>query len=283
MRATTPGWGGSASAGHCRCGHGAPSARGASATTWAGRGHRDLGLDIGPHPHIGLQTVTWLLTGEVLHRDSLGTEQVVAPGQLNLMTAGRGLSHSEEATGAYRGEVHGMQLWVAQPEHTRTGEPAFEQLADLPVIELDRTPPPCWSASSPAPSAPRHDSPLLGADLALRPGTTVPLSPGFEHALVVLEGAVTVDDRLLEPGRLGYLGRSRDELVLSVAEPTRALLLDGEPLDEPVVMWWNFVARGREELDQAYADWDGSSERFGTVASALPRVPAPRPVWRRPG
>src|SRR3954453_20299445 len=96
----------------------------------------EQGLDIGPHPHIGLQTVTWLLRGEVLHRDSLGSEQVIRPGQLNLMTAGAGVSHSEETRGVYEGEVHGVRLWVAQPEATRSGVPAFEHHAELPQVEL---------------------------------------------------------------------------------------------------------------------------------------------------
>jgi redox-sensitive bicupin YhaK (pirin superfamily) len=94
------------------------------------------GLDIGPHPHIGLQTVTWLLSGEVLHRDSLGSEQTIRPGQLNLMTAGRGVAHSEEGTGKYRGEAHGIQLWVALPQATRQGDPSFEHHAELPHVEL---------------------------------------------------------------------------------------------------------------------------------------------------
>jgi redox-sensitive bicupin YhaK (pirin superfamily) len=96
----------------------------------------DEGIDIGPHPHIGLQTVTWLLAGEVLHRDSLGSEQLIRPGQLNLMTAGHGVSHAEERTGRYRGDLHGMQLWVAQPEGTRHGPPAFEHHASLPQVAL---------------------------------------------------------------------------------------------------------------------------------------------------
>src|SRR3954470_24091974 len=95
------------------------------------------GLDIGPHPHIGLQTVTWLLRGAILHRDSLGSEQLIRPGQLNLMTAGHGVSHSEETAGVYTGELHGIQLWVAQPSSTRDGDAAFEHHAELPQQEVD--------------------------------------------------------------------------------------------------------------------------------------------------
>jgi quercetin 2,3-dioxygenase len=96
----------------------------------------DSGLDVGPHPHMGLQTVTWLLAGEALHHDSLGSEQVIAPGQLNLMTAGGGVAHAEEATGSYSGQLHGIQLWVAQPEATRHGAAAFEHHAELPRVDL---------------------------------------------------------------------------------------------------------------------------------------------------
>jgi redox-sensitive bicupin YhaK (pirin superfamily) len=99
---------------------------------------RYLDAPVAPHPHIGLQTVTWLLAGEALHRDSLGTEQVIAPGQLNLMTAGHGVSHSEEGTGRRHGEIHGVQLWVAQPSSARDGPPAFEHHGALPIVEFDR-------------------------------------------------------------------------------------------------------------------------------------------------
>ncbi len=241
------------------------------------------GVDIGAHPHTGLQTVTWLLDGEVLHRDSLGSEQVVAPGQLNLMTAGHGVSHSEEATGRYRGRLEGVQLWVAQPAGSRSGEAAFEHHAALPAVALGRSGEATvligsfGGVDSPA----RHDTPLVGADLLLRAGVAVvPLRPEWEYALVVLRGAVGVAGTLVPPGRLAYLGTGRDELPLDAPEPARALLLGGEPFGEQVLMWWNFVARTREELDAAYASWAAGDERFGRVRSALPRIPAPPPYWR---
>ena len=125
-----------------RNGRGEVSGRGVSSITWGRRGSpSSMGVDIGPHPHIGLQTVTWLFDGEVLHRDSLGSEQVIRPGQLNLMTAGHGVSHAEEATGRYRGVLHGMQLWVAQPDTTRDGPPAFEHHADSRRSTSNTAPP----------------------------------------------------------------------------------------------------------------------------------------------
>src|SRR3954468_24067851 len=184
------------------------------------------GLDVGPHPHIGLQTVTWLVEGQVLHRDSLGSEQVIKPGQLNLMTAGNAVSHAEEATGHYRGTLEGIQLWVALPQATRHGPAAFEHHAQLPQGDLDGGVATVLIGQLDGLTSPaRHDTPLVGAELALHRRTTVPLRPEFEYGLVVLEGAVAVSGMPLPPGKLGYLGRGRDELALDVREPTRALLL----------------------------------------------------------
>jgi redox-sensitive bicupin YhaK (pirin superfamily) len=241
----------------------------------------DRGLDIGPHPHIGLQTVTWLLEGEVLHRDSLGSEQVIRSGQLNLMTAGHGVAHSEEATGRYRGDLHGVQLWVAQPEATRHGPPAFEHHADLPRLELPVATATLlvgdWAgASSPA----RCDTDHMGIELDLAAGTTVvPVRPDHEHGLVVCTGALTVDGSPVKPGQLAYLGSGRDERTLVAMERTRALLLGGVPRATPLLMWWNYVARTREEVTEAHRAWLDDDGRFGRVASALLRVTVGPPPW----
>jgi redox-sensitive bicupin YhaK (pirin superfamily) len=241
------------------------------------------GLDIGPHPHTGLHTVTWLVAGEVLHRDSLGTEQVIRAGQLNLMTAGEGVTHSEEATGRYRGQLHGVQLWVAQPEATRHGAAAFEHHAELPRAELHNAVATVLVGSFAGAASPaRRDTALVGVDVALGPGTSGwPLEPSFEHALVVLDGEVQVDDQVVRPGQLAYLGVGRGELVLSAGDPARVLLLGGEPFAEPVLMWWNFVVRRRDELDSAYRQWRSGDPRFGRLRSPLPRIPAPPPFWPR--
>jgi redox-sensitive bicupin YhaK (pirin superfamily) len=234
---------------------------------------------IGPHPHMGLHTVTWLVEGELVHRDSLGSEQPIRPGQLNLMTAGHGVAHAEEerADVAGRGRMHGIQLWVAQPEATRHGPAAFEHHAALPQVALGDTVVTVLvgevaGARSPA----RADTPLVGADLALAGGpATVPLDPAFEHALVVLDGAVAVGDEVVGPGVLAYLGEGRDGIVVAADGAARAVLLGGEPFPEPILMSWNFVARERSEVDRAATEWNAGDPRFGTVASALPRIPAP--------
>jgi redox-sensitive bicupin YhaK (pirin superfamily) len=239
------------------------------------------GFDIGPHPHLGLQTVTWLVSGEVLHRDSLGSEQVIRAGQLNLMTAGHGVAHSEENTGRYRGDLQGIQLWVAQPESTRHGAAAFEHHAELPQVELDGAGATVLVGEFGGQASPaRRDTDHVGVDLVLAPpGTVLPLRPRYEYALVVLEGDIAFGDQVAVPGVLAYLGTGRDECALQVRQPTRALLLGGVPFPEPILMWWNFVARTRDEVSEARRQWSADDGRFGTVGSPLRRIDVGPPPW----
>ncbi|MCK9894753.1 pirin family protein [Frankia sp. AgB32] len=246
-------------------------------------------VEIGPHPHIGLATVTWLVSGCLVHLDSLGSDQVLRPGQLNLMTAGNGVAHAEvsgDGPGAPGsgapgpGELHGVQMWIAQPEGTRHGPSAFAHHADLPAAEFGAVEATVLlgelgGVTSPA----RTDTPLVGAELAPRGNGVIPLRSSFEHALVVLTGAVRVGDRILTPGRLGYLGAGRAELDLGGEDGTRAMLLGGEPFTEPLVMWWNLVARSRAEIEAARDDWQAGTDRFGSVATTVARTVAPRPPW----
>ncbi len=160
------------------------------------------GLDIGPHPHTGLQTVTWLVAGQVLHRDSLGSEQLIAPGQLNLMTAGRGVAHAEEATGAYRGPLHGIQLWIAQPEATRHGAAAFEHHASLPQAEVGAATATVLvgelgGARSPA----RHDGRFLAR--TARPSRADTSGPQFELCTDMYLGEVHIAIRFDLRARTG--------------------------------------------------------------------------------
>lgn len=239
------------------------------------------GLGIGPHPHIGLQTVTWLLAGEVLHRDSLGYEQLIRPGQLNLMTAGKGVSHAEETPSSAPADLHGIQLWVAQPDRTRHGEPAFEHHAELPMVEFDRAVATVMVGDFAGQESPaRRDTDHVGVDLALQPGSTLlPLRPDYEYALVALEGAISIADQVVTPGHLAYLGEYRDELELQTNAAARLILLGGTPFESPILMWWNFVARQRDEIDAATLSWQADDGRFGTFASDLARIPAPRTPW----
>jgi redox-sensitive bicupin YhaK (pirin superfamily) len=240
------------------------------------------GVDIGPHPHIGLHTVTYLLDGQVLHRDSLGSEQVIRPGQVNLMTAGRGVAHAEEPTGHYRGRMPGVQLWVAQPDATRRGDADFAHLAELPRTVVDGVEATVLvgtfdSVTSPA----RQDTPLIGVDLQLSAGECeLPLDPAYEHALVVLRGSLQVEGRPVERTRTAYLGVGRTTVGLASPEGAQVLLLGGEPFGEELLMWWNFVGRSREEVSEASREWTEGDDRFGRVASTLRRVPAPPVPWR---
>jgi len=254
------------------------------------------GMQVPPHPHTGLQTVSWLLEGEVLHRDSLGSTQLVRPGELNLMTAGRGISHSEESPAEHSPRLHGIQLWTALPAAERDRAPSFDHHADLPVVtaaglaatvimgSLD-------GATSPAYAA----TPLLGAELRLDAGAglTLPVEADFEHAVLAVDGEVEVDGRRLERGQLVYLGGGRSGLELGSGGSGTALLLGGTPFTEELVMWWNFVGRSHEDVARARQDWQQTSGRFGTVvgydgdaleAPELPGTPLkPRPAFRRRG
>ncbi len=240
---------------------------------------------IGPHPHTGLHTVTWLLEGELLHRDSLGSEQTIRPGQLNLMTAGHGVSHAEEPTAGHGGGLHGLQLWVAQPEATRHGAPAFEHHPVLPQVEWARARATVLVGELGGTVSPaRADTPLVGVDLRLHPGSVeVPLAVSFEHALVVVEGAVELEGRAIGPGEMAYVAAGRAELGLIAGGPCRLLLIGGPPVESPVAMWWNFVGRSRDELAEAGRQWNIGSDRFGETGSAMDRIPAPAVPWSTQG
>ncbi len=238
-------------------------------------------LAVGPHPHIGLQTVTWLISGTIRHRDSLGTNQRITAGQVNWMTAGRGISHSEDGENAPGDIVHGVQLWVALPDAARHQPPAFTHDPAPPRFALGDA-----AATLIAGRLAGHEgqvetaSPLVGADLHFSGAgaATVPLDPDFEHAVVVLEGSATVAATPLAPGTLLYLGRGRDHLAAESADGARLLLIGGRPLDEEVLVWWNWVFRSRPELDRAVADWNTGAPRFGQVEGARgARIPAPQP------
>ncbi|HLI11261.1 MAG TPA: pirin family protein [Alphaproteobacteria bacterium] len=235
-------------------------------------------MDVAPHPHIGLQTVTWLVEGEVLHKDSLGNAQLIRPGQLNLMTAGGGIAHSEETPPAHTGRLHGVQLWTALPEAQRQGAASFAHHPELPTVSLG-----CgravvlMGALAGARSPAKAYSPIIGAELrGERDGRLeVPLDPAFEHALLPIAGRATLDGRACDIDTLYDLGGGRDRLSLEVAAGARLMLIGGAPFGETILMWWNFVARTPEEIARAREDWE-QQRRFGEVAAyAGARLPAP--------
>ncbi|HUG31403.1 MAG TPA: pirin family protein [Acidimicrobiia bacterium] len=243
-------------------------------------------LEIGPHPHIGLSTVTWLFAGSALHTDSLGTEQLIRPGQLNLMTAGHGIAHAEEgvdteATWESTGTM-GVQMWLAQTEATRHGNSAFQHLSELPEASIGPSRARVLiGETAGVRSAAEFAHPTIGLDIDLGGRTSIPADPGFEYGVVPVDKPVRVGEEIVEPGSLAIVPPGREELVItSRSGPARVMLLGGEPLGDRVKMWWNFVARTTEELTVAWRDWQiGNEDRFGTVPSDLQRIEAPTPPW----
>jgi len=232
---------------------------------------------VGPHPHIGLQTFTWMIEGEILHRDSLGNEQRIRPGQVNLMTAGRGIAHSEESVDPSRG-THLAQLWIALPKGEHEREPAFAHFPELPIVErggfrMTILVGEAFGKRAPVPSF----TPLLGIDLASDGAAELelPLAPSFEHGVVVLDGDCSVDGEPLPADTLLYAAPGATSLRLRSAGPARVLLVGGAPFGEPIILWWNFVARTQDEIVRATHDWN-ERRRFGEVLGYDgPRLTAP--------
>ncbi len=229
------------------------------------------GMSVAPHPHTGLQTVSWLFSGEIEHRDSAGHHALVRPGELNLMTAGHGISHSEIST-PQTGSLHGAQLWVALPDRDRDGAPGFTHHVPDPVLGEG------WSArvflgsllgvTSPVATS----TPLLGAELTLDPGTTLVLDvdSDFELGVLVDTGAVEVAGHDFAAHDLAYVAPGMPTLTLtSYDEPVRVLLLGGPPFGEPIVMFWNFVGRSHEEIVAFRAAWQEQITRGGEVEAEV--------------
>jgi redox-sensitive bicupin YhaK (pirin superfamily) len=248
-------------------------------------------LDVPPHPHIGLQTVTWLLEGEALHTDSLDSEALARPGTLNLMTSGRGIAHAEQTPVSHSSRLHAVQLWVALPDADRHREPAFDHYPERPRVELPGARATLILgelAGTPAPA--RTFSPLMAAELSIERGlrVTVPVDPSFEHAIVPLAGACETQEGPVATDQLLYVAPGRSELALRALgdDGARLLLLGGAPFGEPILMWWNFVARTTDEIVAAREDWQ-ARRRFGDVRRyAGDRLDAPafvaRPVPANP-
>jgi redox-sensitive bicupin YhaK (pirin superfamily) len=236
------------------------------------------GMSVPPHPHLGLQTVSWLLDGEVHHRDSLGNDVLVHSTELGLMTSGYGIAHAEHSPVPHPALLHGVQLWVALPSPVRNGTAGWELHRSLPVVsEPGLRATVILGSFAEAVSPGTVHSPLVGVDLALEANAEVrvPLEADFEHAVLVMSGSVVVDDEPLAPGSMLYLGCSRRDLPLATAGPARVLLLGGAPFEEHIIMWWNFVGRTHDEIAAARTAWESGS-RFGMVTGAGSPLPAPQ-------
>ncbi|MCH1865215.1 pirin family protein [Nocardioides sp. CFH 31398] len=243
------------------------------------------GMVVAPHPHTGLSTVSWLFTGEIQHRDSAGNAALVVPGELNLMTAGHGISHSEVSTDR-TSTLHGVQLWLALPDAARDVAPGFAHHAPDPVVRDGLTARVFLGSLLGETSPVETHTPLLGAEVLLEPGTraTVDVDASYEHGVLVDTGAVTAAGTTLAANDLGYLAPGRSEVELVAGdEPVRLLLLGGPPFGEEIVMWWNFVGRTHDEVVAYREAWqsqlvDGTQHdgRFGVVADE-PLAPLPAP------
>ena len=246
-------------------------------------------MDVAPHPHIGLQTVTWLMDGEVLHDDSLDCESIARPGGVNVMTAGRGIAHAEQTPPVHSGHLNGVQLWVALPQAEREREPSFEAVERVPAVEQRGGVVRVFAGTLAGAESPaRHFSELVGAELEIHAGETleVGLDLAYEHAVLLTRGDAWMEQQRLEEPNLYYLGTRRRSACFRSGAGGRILLIGGPPFPEPILMWWNFVARSPEEIAQARTDWE-EHRRFGDVkayrgprlsAPSLVRIARPNPV-----
>ena len=264
---------------------------------------RTHGMNVPPHPHTGLQTVSWLFAGEIEHRDSTGAHAMVRPGELNLMTAGSGIQHSEVST-TETTILHGAQLWVALPDSHRHTAPFFEHYAPTPVLHQGATVHVFLGSLLNETSPATMFTPLVGAQVDIPAGLTVriPVNPSFEHGILLDSGDLTVESRgegddgggaaasqLVPVDTLAYLATGRTELVLTAGDlPVRAVLIGGVPLGERIVMWWNFIGRTHDEIATYRAQWQAEvidadpagilapANRFGRVEGYDGRaLPAP--------
>lgn len=239
------------------------------------------GMVVPPHPHTGLQTVSWLFAGEIEHRDSVGSHAIVRPGTLNLMTAGHGISHSEVSTPATT-TLHGVQLWVALPDASRDVAPFFESVDAASTTVGDATVSVFVGSLGDASVTATTFSPLVAAEILLPPGgrTELPLDAAFEHGVLVDAGPVEVDGEAFERTELVYLGEGRASVSLVAGEhPVRLVLIGGTPFGERLLMWWNFVGRTHEEVVGFRDQWQRESGFTGAAAAA----PAPDAAGRRFG
>lgn len=256
------------------------------------------GMNVAPHPHIGLQTVSWLFQGEIEHRDSAGNHAMVRPGELNLMTAGKGISHSEIST-ENAPILHGVQLWVALPEAARTVEPGFAHFTPAPIQSDDYVVRVFLGSLLGQTSPVETFTPLLGAELLLQPGASITLEmdSSFEHGLLLDSGSLVIESAgndvpAITKDQLAYVPTGITHLTLSSDVGARLLVLGGPPFGEEVIMWWNFLARTHEEIVAAHTEWqrqitdhDGAVltdsqqvavGQFGVVIDDhLPPIPAP--------
>ena len=238
----------------------------------------DQGMHVGAHPHTRLQTFTWMIEGEILHRDSLGSEQVIRAGQVNLMTAGYGISHTEDSVQAGQ-RLHAAQLWIALPDAVADQPAAFAHYPQVPQWEAQGC---AWSLMAgcyEAHQAPTQlYSPLLGMEILAASHTTdvqLTLQTEFEYGLLALEGGFTCQGQSFAQDELAYMAPGVTQLKLHLQAHTRLLVVGGVPLDEKVTMWWNFLGADLQAIRGYRTQWEAGDARFGTVAQSTRRLSAP--------
>ena len=242
------------------------------------------GMDVRPHPHINLATVTYLFEGAIEHRDSLGTRKIIEPGAINLMTAGRGIVHSERSPAATRPAgpaFYGMQTWLALPDDKEEIDPAFQHVGSLPAIEGDGVSATVlmgtlWGQTA----ATIQHSPTIYADLRLDPGARLLIdAEADERAVLVTEGAASLDEQSLDPFTLYLLAPGR-AMTLTASSATRAMLLGGGAFATPRHVYWNFVSSSRDRIEQAKADWRAGNFPLvpGDAEEYIPLPDAPKTV-----
>lgn len=245
-------------------------------------GPAETKMRVEPHPHIGLQTVTWPLVGEIRHRDTIGSDVDLRRGQLNLMTAGHGIAHSEYSVGEDATPLDALQFWVALPSDATA--PGFEQHTELPEVSVpassgdDATATVVLGRFAGVDSPATVFTPIVGAEIRIAAGSAVslPLTAAWENAIVLVEGDAQVEEHQMTQNEMLYLGDSRDSVQVSSTEGALMFLLGGEPFAEDLVMWWNFAGRTHDEIVEARDAWEAGSDRFGhVIGHGSERIPAP--------
>ncbi|MFE1573601.1 pirin family protein [Comamonas odontotermitis] len=244
----------------------------------AGPSHFDEGpgMQVGPHPHTCLQTFTWMIEGEVLHRDSLGSEQPIRPGQVNLMTAGKGIAHSEESLG--KPDFHAVQLWIALPKDQRFIPPRFQHYPVLPQFSRQGLQMTVLAGEWEGQRAPTEvHSPLVAVDMEASQPTSAPLAlrTDFEYGVLCLYGDLQVNGQTAPANELIYLPEGGSMVDVQCGANSRFILLGGEPYEGGVLIWWNFVGQSQEEIEGFLANWNQGIGFGEPVASPLPPLTAP--------
>ena len=231
------------------------------------------GMQVAAHPHTGLQTVTWLFEGAVDHRDTIGSAQTIHPGQLNLMTSGTGIAHSEKSV-AGPASLHAVQLWLALPDAVRGVAPDFQHVPEAPKILMDALHAKVFIGElAGIESAAKVYSPLVGAELRLTGTSTLPLNTGWEHAILVVAGTLEINGEQVAADQLAHIPAGVRNARLA-GQDFLGILIGGAPFDEKIVMWWNFIGRSNEDIVEMRESWN--ARRYATVSDDLGGwIPAP--------